>query len=406
MVMNRKPSSLSFVGGSLPFCVGLFLCIGAEAGPPGIVIDHIPASTGIYIGSPSLAVLTNGDYVASHDQFGPKSSEHTRALSAVFRSADRGKSWRKISEIDGQFWSTLFVHHGLLYVFGTDKHHGDAIIRQSTDGGMTWTSPTNSLSGLLRGGGQHHCAPMPVLEHRGRLWRPMERRDPPQGWGITYCAGMLSVPVNSDLLDASSWTVSNFLPGSTNWLENKFGGWLEGNPVLTRAGEMLDILRVDTPGYPEKAATVRVSTDGRTMSFAPATGFINFPGGAKKFAIRFDPESDLYWSLATLVPESFQSTNRPARVRNTLGLVSSRDLASWTTRCILLHHPEVVKHGFQYVDWLFDGADMIAACRTAFDDEEGGAHNNHDANFLTFHRFTNFRSLTMADSVPVAAVPR
>jgi hypothetical protein len=31
----------------------------------------------------------------------------------------------------------------------------------------------------------------------------------------------------------------------------------------------------------------------------------------------------------------------------------------------------------------------------------GGAHNNHDADFLTFHRFANFRRLTMADSVPM-----
>jgi len=50
------------------------------------------------------------------------------------------------------------------------------------------------------------------------------------------------------------------------------------------------------------------------------------------------------------------------------------------------------------VDWQFDGEDIIAACRTAFDDAEGGAHNNHDANYLTFHRFANFRRLTQADS--------
>lgn len=29
----------------------------------------------------------------------------------------------------------------------------------------------------------------------------------------------------------------------------------------------------------------------------------------------------------------------------------------------------------------------------------GGAHNAHDANYLTFHRFENFRELTPADSV-------
>ena len=32
-------------------------------------------------------------------------------------------------------------------------------------------------------------------------------------------------------------------------------------------------------------------------------------------------------------------------------------------------HPDVKNHGFQYVDWLFEGDDLIAACRTAFDDD-------------------------------------
>src|SRR5262245_31432335 len=78
------------------------------ATPPGVVIDHVAAATGQYIGSPSLAILTNGVYVASHDYFGPRSTEHSRALSAVFQSTNRGDNWSKISEVHGQFWSTLF----------------------------------------------------------------------------------------------------------------------------------------------------------------------------------------------------------------------------------------------------------------------------------------------------------
>jgi len=53
-----------------------------------------------------------------------------------------------------------------------------------------------------------------------------------------------------------------------------------------------------------------------------------------------------------------------------------------------------------YADWQFDGDDLIAAVRTAFDDGQSGAHSNHDANFLTFHRVRNFRRLTLADSTP------
>jgi hypothetical protein len=36
-------------------------------------------------------------------------------------------------------------------------------------------------------------------------------------------------------------------------------------------------------------------------------------------------------------------------------------------------------------------ADFLAPPTLAFDDEEGGAHNAHDANFLTFVRVRDFR---------------
>ncbi len=77
--------------------------------------------------------------------------------------------------------------------------------------------------------------------------------------------------------------------------------------------------------------------------------------------------------------------------------VSLRQKASLTiTRVIPGHHratvewlkPETAPEytGFQYVDWLFDGDDLIFVSRTAYN----GAHNYHDANHLTFHRVKNF----------------
>lgn len=371
---------------------------------PGIVIDHVPASSGVYIGSPSIAILPNGDYVASHDHFGPKTTEHLRALTAVFRSADRGQSWKKVSDVQGAFWSSLFVHRGALFLLGPDRHHGNILIRRSTDGGETWTSPTDGTNGLLRDNGEYHCAPMPIIEHGGRLWRAFEWRHPPIAWGINYRATMLSAPVDADLLNAASWTLAEPLPSDRSWNGGDMGAWLEGNAVVAPDGTLVDVLRVQTQSPDEKAAIVRVSTDGRSMSFDPATGFVRFPGGSKKFAIRFDPQSKLYWSLANAIPDRHRAKN-PGGIRNTLALTSSPDLTNWTVRCILLYHPDVRSHGFQYVDWLFDGKDIIAACRTAYDDGLGGAHNAHDANFLTFHRFTAFRAKTMADSVPFTAAP-
>ncbi|MFO1499229.1 MAG: family 16 glycoside hydrolase [Verrucomicrobiota bacterium] len=366
----------------------------------GVVIDHSPAASGIYIGSPSLAVLPDGSYVAAHDEFGPKSTEHSRAVTRLFGSADRGASWQPRAVVAGAFWSSLFVHKGNLYLLGTDKHHGNAVIRRSTDAGRHWTSPETSTSGLLRDEGQFHCAPVPVLEHGGRVWRAMEWRQPPEAWGINYRASMMSVPIDADLLDASQWTFSEFLPSDRRWNGGDMGAWLEGNAVLGPDGQLYDLLRVQTKSPREKAALVRISADGKSASFDPAAGFVDFPGGAKKFTVRFDPRTEQYWSLASIVAARHRADD-PGRIRNTLALTRSADLTHWEVRCVLLYHPDVGRHGFQYVDWLFDGDDLIAACRTATDDDDGGAHNNHDANFLMFHRFAGFRDLRDRDSVPM-----
>jgi hypothetical protein len=363
--------------------------LAAEPGPPGVVVAHSPASSRQYIGSPGLAVLPSGEYLASHDLFGPGSTaDQTR----VFVSKDRGQTWSPRAKVSGQWWSSLFVHRGAVYLLGTSRENGLCVIRRSDDGGQTWTEPRDSKSGVLFGEGRYHCAPVPVVEHDGRLWRAMEDAMGPGGWGEHFHTFMMSAPADADLLDAANWTFSNRILGKPRWLEGRFRGWLEGNAVVAPNGKIVNVLRVDSPQDDEQAAIVEFSRDGRQAMFASATGFIPFPGGAKKFSIRPDPRGSGYWSLANYVPPA-QRQGRPAKTRNTLALVHSQDLRSWQVRAILLEHPDAVRHGFQYVDWLYDGDDLIALSRTAYDDGQGGAHNQHDANYLTFHRFANFREL-------------
>ena len=99
---------------------------------PGIVINHRPASTQQYLGSPSIVVLTNGACVVSHDFFGPGT---TRDRTEVFVSADRGTSWSGRAVLQGQWWSTLFRHRSALYLMGTSRENGFAVVRRSTDDG-------------------------------------------------------------------------------------------------------------------------------------------------------------------------------------------------------------------------------------------------------------------------------
>lgn len=52
-------------------------------------VDFSSASSHAFVGSPSLVVLPNGDYLASHADFGPATTGRT---TQVFRSRNRGAS--------------------------------------------------------------------------------------------------------------------------------------------------------------------------------------------------------------------------------------------------------------------------------------------------------------------------
>lgn len=370
-------------------------CIGAEPEydrrqVPGTVIYHIPADTKVYVGSPGIVRLEDGTYVAKCDEFGPNSMELTGARTVVFRSDDQGKTWNRISTLDGMYWSTLFRHRGSIYLLGTDRQFGKVVISKSTDDGTSWTTPSDAKSGLLIADGHFHCAPVPVIEHDGRLWRAMEEYRGETIRNRRFGAFMMSIDADADLLDADSWVQSNRLEDEADWLDGKVFGWLEGNAVVAPDGGIVDMLRVHRH-VDEKAAIISISRDGKTATFDPESGFVDFPGGSKKFTIRYDPQSKRYWSLSNYLPPEFAKL-KPTLTRNTLALISSPDLRNWRIDRIVLQHPDVEVHGFQYADWLFEGDDIVAVVRTAYDDESGGAHTYHDANYLTFHRITNFRS--------------
>lgn len=358
---------------------GLLSAIAATAQtitpPPGVVIDHQPAPSGMYIGSPSIALLPDGAYAASHDLFGPKSTENTSGVTRVFVSHDRGATWQKTAELNDQFWSSLFVLRGQLYLLGITGQYGRIVIRRSADDGATWSAP----SYLTRDYG-YHTAPVPVVVDGGRVWRAFENH-PVGAWG-SFQAFVASAREDADLLDPQSWSFTSRLPYPPGAGSGKT--WLEGNAVVGPHHQILDILRVDDV---EKAAIAEVH--GGALQFST---LVDFPGGAKKFSIRYDKRSKRYWTLSNpAMPDEPLSATNPAAVRNTLALMSSADLHHWQIERIILTHPDAKDFAFQYVDWQFDGADIVAVSRTAFSDEYGGANRYHDANFLTFHRIANFR---------------
>ena len=75
-----------------------------------------------------------------------------------------------------------------------------------------------------------------------------------------------------------------------------------------------------------------------------------------------------------------------------MSLCSSLDLKTWTVERELLGSDDPFFHGFQYVDWQFDGDDIVAVIRMAAPEERGLPNRQHDANMLSFFRVENFRT--------------
>ena len=368
-------------------------------------VKYQPELARTYLGSPSIARLADGALVASHDYFGlpncPRNHEDEESLSSIYRSEDDGASWINITHIMNCYWSSLFTHRGALYIFGVSQQYGSIVIRRSDDGGFTWTHPADESSGWLFRGGpfrqapNYHCAPVPVFEHEGRIYKAFEDADPPRH-GPSFHSCVVSAPADADLLDARNWTISNKIPFDPAWIPNDWQQpenpcWLEGNVALAPNGELWNILRFNASPMINKAAIVRIHDGGERISFEHGSGFIDFPGGRSKFTIRYDNSSGLYWSLVNNVTEP-----QWTRQRNILSLSVSRDLRNWSVLKTLMRDesglsPEHSARltGFQYVDWQFDGDDIIYVVRAAY----RGAHNYHDANRIMFRKLKDFRAM-------------
>lgn len=368
------------------------------------VVKYQPSHTGIYLGSPSIVRYDAKTLIVSLDYFGknrPRDQFGRSNRTSVYRSTDEGKSWQHVSEIDGMYWGTLFVHNHKLYILGNAAAMSHIVLLESEDKGKTWSKPTDENHGLLfrDGGGKqaprYHGAPTPVVFHNGRVYRAFENNEDNTLKGMRgYRTFVISAPISSNLMVAKNWIKSNELSFSGTW--DRPGsypttGWIEGNAVVAPDGRIKNILRVNSTPFYDRGAMVHIQNDGQSATFNPRTDFLNLPGAQSKFQIKFDSVSNLYWMMTN------NNTNlKIANQRNVLSLYVSRDLTDWHHAKTLMEDNQnfseeksIEKTGFQYPDFIFDEEQILYLSRTAYGEE---VPRQHDSNYITFGRVKNFRN--------------
>ena len=348
--------------------------------------DEAYAFSGRYLCSPSMVRTPTGALLASMDLFAPDAPQN---LTLIFRSEDDGETWHYVSELMPCFWGKMFFHHGKLYMLACSQEYGDLLIGVSEDEGKTFSAPVALLRGSCSSKMEGvHKNPQPVVEYKGRIWNTLEWG----AWARGYHAPMvMSAAADADLLNPESWTITEPVVYNPNWpgvAKGPSAGNIEGTLVVFPDGKLYNVMRYDMgrcqPNY-GMALAYRVNDENpeSKLTFAKA---IPFPGNHSKFEIHRDEKTGKYYSIVSRIlgPDCAQN-------RNLLSLVSSEDLNEWKLETDLIDRrnddPKLV--GFQYVDFFFEGDDLLYLCRTALN----GAHNFHDANQQTFHRVRNFRNL-------------
>ncbi|MBE6973870.1 MAG: hypothetical protein E7436_00040 [Ruminococcaceae bacterium] len=338
------------------------------------VIMYSDKSTEEWVYSPSIIKV--GDILYS-------SMDASDGLyTAIYRSLDEGETWELLSRIEKYYWwASLFKANGMLYLFGTYStewvHSNSRTTRyyigitRSTDGGYTWErmSEGNGLITYLTTSSMPHRAPTACLRNDGKIYFVFEHDSLP-----VLCWAQ----ERSDLMLAENWHFAPFAdpPADVSYA-------IEGNPVLGPDGRIYVLSRSNT------ADTAYLTVLNEAGTALEAVGYLSMDGGSHKFTVRYDEKTGKYLSISNY------TGGDPAikQQRLYLVLLSSDDLVHWTLEEILLSDRQVLdwytavyQNGFQYVDWIIDGDDILMAVREAREN----AKNYHDANYLTFYRLENY----------------
>ncbi len=347
------------------------------------IVEKAPSAS--LIADPVICVLPNGNLMAM--AWGP-------APKRQFRSTDGGLTWEGYGpDYPTIRFATPFTHKGELYMLSSFRPGNDRgiFIKKSLDNGETWETYDGKDYVVLNselGNGALNC-PSPVVVAQGRIWRAIGDNGPDDFPNL----GFMSASVDADLMDPASWTYTNMINRGSS--QGRYGRILKpwepcavatrngGYPVMLARTEPADARNGDSSPLYKVTSTSNLIFDGEVVDLL---------GAKDKFCVRYDPVSDRYWALAnTAAAAEYGGGESIWSRRSRLVLQSSVDLKEWHVEKILAQASDSRFSGYQYPYFVFDGDDIVAAIRTAAENEDGMAKRAHDANFLTFLRVENYR---------------
>ncbi|EDQ90627.1 uncharacterized protein MONBRDRAFT_7039 [Monosiga brevicollis MX1] len=358
---------------------------------------HPTHATDSFVGSPSIVKLNATHFLASHDRF----FHEEPGTAYIYISPDLVK-WVPLANVTPMYWAQLFVHQGHAYIQGVsdDTSRGDIVIsRMAPDG--TWTKPSVLQAGSSTTG--YHCAPTPVVQQDGALYRALEQGsdNTPGNLAVVVLVGNASC---SDLTVPSCWQLTTPLVWNPAWIgQSTVSGtpWEEAGAIVTKNGSIAVMVRLDGPVEAcqtleecNRAALLSLDTGSLELHFAD---IVAFPSSCNKFAVKLlsDQGHDgQYFALTnpvTLVPVTSYGIGTCGQ-RNVVKLTSSPDLIHWHDCGIVLWddtglavNDSLAYTGLQYIDYIYEDTNLYAAVRAGY----RGSVTYHDANRLLVANITD-----------------
>ena len=372
------------------------------------VVFHNPDAEQ-YVEGPGLVRLKDGVLVAVVPVV-PRNEwsaarRATQSRTHVLRSGDGGKTWSQTSELP--YYSAVpWLHEDALYLFankgGTKSRNDDLLLLKSADGGKTWSEPVTLFVGHF-----WNCH-TGMVQRDGKLYWALDDLALGNKRGPRVLAGDLS----GDPMKPSAWRLSEPVPfpGVPEAMTNPKFDKLTSQYLEPNVIELHGKLRVLATVKPKRQSTAGLAavfdvsdTDGKLdLKFAQ---FYPMPGGQLKFCVIWDEVSKMFWATANLVVDGqgafdwFRAGEKRGNVRYASGLGGndrrflmlqySVDGLNWfQAGCVA--QAAKISQSFMYARPVIDGDDLAIIARSSIH-----APNQHDADYATFHRVKNFRSLAL-----------